>query len=305
MNTLVKEKTADGIPFSERNKPLFELYSGNNPDTNILNFPESPSLEILTLGSFQLILEGTPLDPADILKRKKIQELLILLILHRKEGLSKETIFDIFWENYTYKSRKDNLNTLIYRLKNLLNAEKELLVVDRNTIRLNMQHVSLDADIFLKGCNMVHALEKEGKIEDAVFTAKRTLNLYNGDFFETTGTEISIEKERNIYRTSYLSLLFRIIRLYILNGSYAEALETGRILVAKDPLCEPAYRLIMTALGYIGNFSEIARLYATLKKRLSESLNVQPDEKTVNLKNKLTLGLPPSMNDINEISFFF
>lgn len=35
-----------------------------------------------------------------------------------------------------------------------------------------MQHVSLDADIFLKGCDMVHALEKEGKIEDAVFTAK-------------------------------------------------------------------------------------------------------------------------------------
>lgn len=71
-----QRKTADGIPFSERNKPLFELYSGNNPDTNILNFPESPSLEILTLGSFQLILEGTPLDPADILKRKKFRNCL-------------------------------------------------------------------------------------------------------------------------------------------------------------------------------------------------------------------------------------
>lgn len=266
---------------------------------------ENVKLSLTTLGNFGMAINGIHQDPSDIMKRKKVQDLLILLIINRKEGLGKNIIFDTFWENYTYKSKKDNLNTLIYRLKKLFITDRELLFIDRNTIRLNMEHIEVDIDTFLEKSESAETLEKEGETGGSLEAAQAALELYRGDFFENANTDIPLEKERSKFREIYLSLLFRTLKLSILHGHYMAALETGKQLLKNDPFCEPAYRLVMNTLGYIGNTSEITRLYRELKQKLHTAFQIAPDDKTTALINKLSLGVPPEREDIlKEVSFF-
>ncbi len=220
--------------------------------------------------------------------------------------MGKNIIFDTFWKNYTYKSKKDNLNTLIYRLKKLFITDKELLLIDRNTIRLNMNHIKIDIDTFLEKSKYAEILEKEGKLSSALEAARTASSLYRGEFFENANTDIPLGQERIRLKTIYHSLLFRTLKLSILQGSYREALDTGKRLLKDDPFCEPAYRLVMNTLGYIGNTSEITRLYRELEQKLHTVFQISPDDKTAALRNKLSLGVPPEREDIlKEVSFFF
>ncbi len=263
-------------------------------------------LFIKTLGSFNLYFHGQSIDSAEFLKRKRIQDLLILLILNRKDGLRKETIFNIFWKNYTDKSRKDNLNTLIYRLKKLLGSDKELLTIDRNAIRLNPFAIEIDTDTFVKSAQQAELLEEEGALDQALLQGMETIHLYEGDFFENISTEIPVESKRVEYRKIYLSTLFRILRLYLVKGFYKEALKAGKTLITKDPYCEPAHRLLMTTLGYLGNSSEILRLYHSFEQNLFNAFGIAPDDKTETLKNRLMLGVFPAREEsMEEVSIFY
>jgi two-component SAPR family response regulator len=130
--------------------------------------------------------------------------------------------------------------------------------------------------------------------------------LYRGDFFENISTDLPLDEERLKLKHIYQTLLFSILRLTVYKGLYRESLEFGRKLISSDPYCEPAYRLIMTALGFLGNRSELIRLYVDFEKKLRGKYRIDPDEKTLLLKNSLLLGINPEQEKIlEEVSIFF
>lgn len=307
-NTLEKLPETESCTESIFTNSDFQEYTEYNSSLLLMNSSSDKKAQLIinTLGPVMLYLDEKELDPSDFLKRRRIQDLLILLIIHRKEGLHKEIIFDMFWENYTARSKKDNLNTLIYRLKKLFGNNKNLLLIDRNWIRLNMDFISIDTDLFMEGVKNTEILEKNNDIDGAIIYARKIIQLYKGDFFESLSTDVPIDDERSKLKNFYLALLFRTLRLTIIKGLYRESLEIGRKLIACDPYCEPAYRLIMSALGYLGNTSEITRLYIELDNKLWKAYKIPPDEKTLMLKSKLALGVNPAHEDIlNEVSIFF
>ncbi len=307
-NTLEKLPETESCTESIFTNSDFQEYTEYTSSLLLMNSPSDKKAQLIinTLGPVMLYLDEKELDPSDFLKRRRIQDLLILLIIHRKEGLHKEIIFDMFWENYTARSKKDNLNTLIYRLKKLFGNKKNLLLIDRNWIRLNMDFISIDTDLFMEGVKNTEILEKNNDIDGAIIYARKIIQLYKGDFFESLSTDVPIDDERSKLKKFYLALLFRTLRLTIIKGLYRESLEIGRKLITCDPYCEPAYRLIMSALGYLGNTSEITRLYIELDNKLWKAYKIPPDEKTLMLKSKLALGVNPAQEDIlNEVSIFF
>ena len=267
---------------------------------------ERHKLEFNTLGSISVILDGKKLKTVEFIKQHKIQDLLILLILHREDGLSKKVIFNYFWENYSEKSKRSNLNTLIYRLNKSFGINKDFLKIDRNFIYINKNSVEIDVDNFLEGVRTSEYLEKNDNINEAISMSFRTLKLYRGNFLENINTDLPIAEERLKLKHLYQTLLFRTLRLTVRKGLYRRSLELGREFISSDPYCEPAYRLIMTALGFLGNTSEIIRLYLDLEKKLWGKYGIDPDEKTLLLKNRLMLGINPEQERIlEEVSIFF
>ncbi|MEA1910793.1 MAG: BTAD domain-containing putative transcriptional regulator, partial [Spirochaetota bacterium] len=249
---------------------------------------------------------GKEIQTTNITKRQRIQDLLIILILHRNEGLPKKVIFDLFWENYSEECKRTNLNTLIYRLKKVFGTNNNFFKIDRHSISLNMDHVDIDIDKFQTGIRTFENMENTGNIEEAINFSFNILELYKGSFLDNLNTKIPIIKERMEFKHLYQTLLFRTLRLTVYRGLYIESLKLGKKLISSDPYCEPAYRLIMTALSFLGNTSEITRLYIDLKKKLQDNYSIDPDEKTLLLKNKLLLGVNPEQYEIlEEVSIFF
>jgi DNA-binding SARP family transcriptional activator len=77
------------------------------------------------------------------------------------------------------------------------------------------------------------------------------------------------------------------------SADFREGLEWAKTLIDADPLCEPAYRMLMIASSVAGNRSEIPRLFDKLNKKLQAYYKVTADERTVHLKNKLLGGTLP------------
>jgi DNA-binding SARP family transcriptional activator len=253
----------------------------------------SYELEINTLGSFTVFIKGSEIS-ADLLGgQKRVMDLLKLLIVYRKTGVMKERVYELFWPRYSYKSARDNLNTIIYRLRKLLNSKDDFLYTDVNSIKLKEDTVITDADRFLEFIRLGNDAEKNGNQEVSTQMYRSAIELYKGDFLENDLYFDFIRDERENLRSKFRSLLFKMIILSLNSADFREALEWSKHLIDADPLCEPAYRMLMVASSAVGNRSEIPRLFDKLDKKLQAYYKVTADEKTIQLKDKLLCGTVP------------
>ena len=273
---------------------VFESFPRLKHEKQYENMAKSKfELEISTLGHFSVIVKGREIS-ADLLGgQKRVMDLLKLLIVFRKNGVMKERIYELFWPRYSYKSARDNLNTIIYRLRKLLNDKDEFLSTDVNSIRFKENSVITDVDRFLEYINLGTEAEKNGNRETSIRMFTAAIDLYKGDFLESDLYYDFIRDERENLKGKFRSLLFKMILLSFNSAEFREGLEWAKTLIDADPLCEPAYRMLMIASAAVGNRSEIPRLFDKLNKKLQAYYKVSADEKTLNLRNRLLAGASP------------
>ncbi|MBI9104617.1 MAG: hypothetical protein JEY99_19530 [Spirochaetales bacterium] len=254
-------------------------------------------LEIYTLGKFQVFIEGEEISSSLLSGQKRVMDLLKFLIVFRKNGVMKERIYELFWPRYSYKSARDNLNTIIYRLRKMMGDSREFLITDVNNIRFNPDCTSIDVDRFLDNLILAQKADSDEKVALAMKLYRECISMYPGDFLKGDLYYDFIRDERENLQNKYRGGLFRMIQLSLDSAEYSEALEWAKKLIESDPLCEAAYRLLMICSSFVGSRSEIPRIFDKLNKKLQTYYKIQADEKTVTLKNKLLSGTPPSSDD--------
>ncbi len=250
-------------------------------------------LRIYTLGDFKLDLNGRILSPATVSRQKKVMDLLKLLIVHRKTGMVKEVLYELFWPGYMQKSSRDNLNTIIYRLRRLFGEKDNYIITDSNMIRLNTEICSIDVDMFWCYSEEGIKARKQNDVDSALDYLFRAKELYRGDFLEKDLYYDDIRDAREIIFNRYLHLLFELGKLNLSSGKASEALELSEELINRDTLCEPAYRMLMISSALLGNISQIPRIYDRLKQKLQRYYNIMPDPKTSDLRDMLLKGIMP------------
>ncbi len=251
------------------------------------------TLEIKTLGTFGLFINGREIASSSLMSQKRVVDLLKLLIIYRKNGILKEMIYEPFWPKYSSKSARDNLNTIIYRLRNILGKENDILLTDSNTIGFKEGSTITDVDRFLEFLNLADTAEKQNEHGIASEMYNKGLEIYKGDFLESDIYSDFIRDEREHLKQKYRLSLFKLSKLYLNTGNYLQALETLKILINKDPLCEAGTRLLMMTSALIGSRSNIPRILDNLNKQLMEAYDVSADKKTVQLQEMLLAGDDP------------
>lgn len=245
------------------------------------------TLEIKTLGNFSLYINGREIPSSGLMSQKRVVDLLKLLIIYRKNGILKEMIYEPFWPKYSSKSARDNLNTIIYRLRNILGKENDILLTDSNTIGFKEGSTITDVDRFLEFLDLADAAEKQNEMGTAAEMYNKGLEIYKGDFLESDIYSDFIRDEREHLKQKYRLSLFKLSKLYLNTGNYLQALETLKILISKDPLCEAGTRLLMLTSALIGSRSNIPRILDNLNRQLMDAYNVSADKKTVQLQEVL------------------
>jgi LuxR family maltose regulon positive regulatory protein len=261
--------------------------------TQIINEPIS-GLYLYTLGEFRIVLNGEEIDSMVLSRHKKVMDLLKLLVVRRESGFVKEVLYNIFWPGYLEKSSRNNLNTITYRLRKILGEDAEYILTDASSIRLNLNICKIDVDDFITITNSGRAEEKKGNAQRALNAYLKAKDIYRGDFLESDLYYDDIRDERENLKNSYLQLLMKLIKIHLNSGKYHQALDLIREILVKDPLCEPAYRLLMVVSTLLGNRSEIPKIFERLNKKLLRSYNIEADPKTAALKNELLSGSVPA-----------
>ncbi len=250
-------------------------------------------LEITTLGSFNLFINGREIASSKLLGQKRVMDLLKLLIIYRKNGILKEMIYEPFWPKYSSKSSRDNLNTIIYRLRNILGKENDILLTDSNSIGFKEGTTITDVDQFLKFLHIGETAERHNEHGTAVEMYTKALGIYKGDFLESDIYSDFIRDERENLNQKYITALFKLSILYLNAGNYLLTLETLKTLLNKDPLSEAGTRLMMITSALIGSRSNIPRILDNLNRQLLEAYNISADKKTFQLQEILLEGTIP------------
>ena len=251
------------------------------------------TLEIKTLGTFSLYIKGREIASSGLMSQKRVVDLLKLLIIYRKNGILKEMIYEPFWPKYSSKSARDNLNTILYRLRNILGKENDILLTDSNTIGFKSGTTITDVDRFLEFLDLADAAERQNELGTAAEMYNKGLEIYKGDFLESDIYSDFIRDEREHLKQKYRLSLFKLSKLYLNTGNYLQALETLKFLINKDPLCEAGTRMLMITSALIGSRSNIPRILDNLNRQLMEEYDVSADKKTVQLQEMLLAGGDP------------
>ncbi len=265
---------------------------------------ETAEMEIQTLGDFRVFIHGVEIPNSLLSSQKRVMDLFKLLVVNRKNGVMKERIYELFWPRYSYKSARDNLNTIIYRLRKILGDSVDILVTDANSIKFRERSFIVDVDRFLEQSRKGREAENAGDLTGALGCYSAAVHLYRGDFLESDLYYDFIRDERESLRNAFRLVLFRLTRLSLDAGEYLKSLEWGKRLVQLDPLCEPAFRLLMIASAFLGNRSELPRIYDRLNQKLMECYKVQADQKTLMLKERLLAGDIPEPSLWQQESIF-
>ena len=157
---------------------------------NPVNIPYKKKVKIKCFGNFEVFVNNEPLA----FNRKKTKELFAYLVDRKGASCSMGEITAKLWEDKPDSvSQKSNLRNLIYDLKNTLanSGADDVIVKNRNTIRLKSELVDCDYYEFLKG-NL------------------SAVNTYQGEYMlqyswaeMTTAVLPVVEKIYKIYRNSY------------------------------------------------------------------------------------------------------
>lgn len=249
-------------------------------------------LVIKTLGSFRFYIRGTEITTSLLSSQKRVMDLLKLLIVNRKTGVMKEKIYEIFWPRYSYKSARDNLNTIIYRLRKIFGADADFLATDVNMIYFKEGKLRTDLDDFREYFDRARAAENQGNLEAARSLYRMAEEIYEGDFLSGDLYLDFIRDQREELKNRYRQVLFNLVRITLSIGEYGNAIDWAKKLISLDTLCEPAYRLLMIASALSGNRSVIPQFYETLNRRLQEAYNLSADERTQALRDRLLYGPP-------------
>ena len=148
----------------------------------------------------------------------KLEELLALLIMHRKKGISKWQIIDILWEESSLEKSQQNLYTMIFRLKKTLKNAG----IPVNLERKNGMYKIMLSDV---NCDLIEFdqfMDQKLKISSQTLKEfEKAVSLYQGELFEGKGY-IWCMSETESYYQQYVRLVNGLVDYYKKHSCYDE-----------------------------------------------------------------------------------
>jgi ATP/maltotriose-dependent transcriptional regulator MalT len=182
-------------------------------------------IRIRTLGGFEILKDGNPVQDARKLQKRPLGLLKLLVAGGAGRGVRKEVLADALWPDAEADAAHNALDTTVHRLRKLLGHEVVIARGDR--ISLN------DASSWVDSWELDRKLAQAGAcIErgaEAVPLAMRALELYRGPFLPEENTAWALAARDGVRE--------KVLRLLALLAAYAPDARTKlqRVPVHPDP----------------------------------------------------------------------
>jgi DNA-binding SARP family transcriptional activator len=237
-------------------------------------------VRIYTLGRFEILIDGKPLQLPARAPRKPL-ELLKALIAFGSRGVAIGSLVGQIWQDQEGDAARNSLNVALHRLRKIL-GDDEVISLYEGKLSLDRTRVWVDAWAFQRLTGSIedraHGTYKSER-HDAGTVAAQLLRAYLGHFLaEEEASWVLGYRER--LRSKFLRAIKTLTKRFEEAHRYDEALELHRRAIEIDPLAEEFHCGLMRTLLALGRFAEGIDAYRRCRELLSVTLAIEPSAET-------------------------
>ncbi len=240
----------------------------------IVDAKHAPTVFIRTLGTFQVIRDGTPV-PSVVWQSKKARNLLKILIARRK-AVSREQLIELLWPEVDPAKAGNRLSVLLWTLRNVLQPHSSAgpLASNAGMVWLDRTHVNVDVEEFLTNATAALAAHRGGQ-PDATERLIAAVAAYTGDFLEDDAHQDWATQLAEEVRATHIALLRALAARLQQTGDIDEGTRYLLRLLGQDPFDEQAHLDLVNMQLNAGHLGEARRHYYIYVKRMEE-IDVHP-----------------------------
>jgi DNA-binding SARP family transcriptional activator len=251
--------------------------------------PESPPVEaeawpwpikILTLGRFEVLLDGEPVRFARKVQRKPLA-LLKALIAFGGRDVREDLMMDALWPDGEGDAARVALASALHRLRGLLGREQAILRQE-GRLSLDSRHCWVD----------VWAVERLlGRAETAAGhpeLIRKAAGLYRGAFLDER--EVELPQATVMVESLRRRLLRHLVRVgrQCEQANPQEAVDWYEEALRVDPCAEDACRSLMTVYHRLDRSTDVAATYQRCRAALAAARGLAPSAATQGLFQTLS-----------------
>ncbi len=233
-------------------------------------------IRVLALGPLEVFL-GNEVIAEDQWPFSKPRELLLFLLL-RREGWSREEIARALWPDSSSAQLKNSFHVALHHLRKVL-KDPEWVVIERERYRLSpKRRIYFDLEDFeIRAREVLNEGSGDGASEVQL---RDLLSLYRGEFGQDQTSARWCDEPADSARALRRQLGVRLGDVLERQRRDREAAEIYRTLAAQDELHEEIQRRFMLALARSGERTLAIKHYERLREILARELDAEPEEAT-------------------------
>ncbi|MEP7456453.1 BTAD domain-containing putative transcriptional regulator [Phyllobacterium sp. SB3] len=247
-------------------------------------------MKIAVFGEATVSLGGqlVPRVPANFLRI-----IVYLLLENANHSVSRGKLSQILWSDTDQSHASMNLRQSLARIRKFQDQYGlSLIQGDATYVYLNLSQVK--AELLRIDLLEYMELEQKGDIESLLPMTE----LYAGDLLEQNEPQTSdfdewLDIKRVKLRDDLTTMLLRMIDQPV-GVTIDEKRQCARKLIEIDPYQEVGYRALMQTASQLGLITKVERTFRECAKRLRDDLDVDPEEKTIELYQQLLPKLSPA-----------
>ena len=238
------------------------------------------------LGPLEVVDGDVPLP----LGKGRERVLLLALLLHRNERLSRERLVDLIWGETPPRTVNASLHNAVSQLRRLLGPER--LVGGDGAYRIVVGEGELDRDRFESLVADGQAALAEGNPERAAGLLSDALALWRGDPFEDVRYESFAQTEIRRLVELRLTALEARVEADLARGRHGTLVPELEGLVRAHPWRERLRVQLMLALYRCGRQADALEAYQAARAALADELGLEPAAELQELERRILVHDP-------------
>ena len=249
------------------------------PDQSPIHLENWPwYLKVFTLGRFELLKDGKPIQFSRKIQQKPLSMLKALISLGGRE-VKEEQISDILWPEADGDAAHHAFVSALHRLRQVVSYERALPLRE-GKLTLDDRYFWVDAWALEHIWGQADVQRQEGRIDIAVQLTEKAIAMYRGPFLSGETEQPWMVSFRERLRSKFLSCVNRLGQHWVQIGNGEKAIECYQRGLDADDLAEEFYQGLMTCYQRMNRETEARAVYHRCRKTLSSALGIVPSVKT-------------------------
>jgi len=235
-------------------------------------------LKIYTLGRFELLKDGKPIQFPRKAQQKPLAMLKALIAFGGRE-VREDNIEDALWPDADGDAGYRSFVTNLRRLRLLLGHEKAILLRE-GRLTLHSSYCWVDVWAFEYLVEEAKVKQQQGLTDSAIELIGKGIQIYKGDFLGKEMKQPWMIPLRERLRSKFLESVGKLSQYWQESGQWGKALDCYFRGLEIDDLAEELYQGLMVCYLNLGQKAKALSVYNRCKKIISSTLGIETSPKT-------------------------